>query len=47
MLLSISVLSDLVFQITDVDDKGAFLVYRSTRSGFSKYLMGKQTSRFL
>ncbi|CAO1433697.1 unnamed protein product [Diamesa tonsa] len=28
-------------QITDVDDKGAFLVYRSTRSGFSKYLMGQ------
>lgn len=27
-------------QITDVDESGAFLVYRSNRTGFSKYLMG-------
>lgn len=28
-------------QLTEVDDKGAVLVYRSTRSGFSKYFMGQ------
>lgn len=28
-------------QITDIDDTGAILIYRSTRSGFSKYLMGR------
>lgn len=28
-------------QLTNVDDHGAVLVYRSTRSGFSKYLMGQ------
>lgn len=27
-------------QITDVDVDGAVLIYRSSRSGFSKYLMG-------
>lgn len=27
-------------QITDVDQNGAVLIYRSSRSGFSKYLMG-------
>lgn len=29
-------------QITEVDNNGAVLVYRSNRSGFSKYLMGKE-----
>lgn len=29
-------------QITDVDVGGAVLIYRSSRSGFSKYLMGKK-----
>lgn len=29
-------------QITDVDNDGAVLIYRSNRSGFSKYLMGRQ-----
>lgn len=28
-------------QLTQVDDLGAVLVYRSTRTGFSKYLMGQ------
>lgn len=28
-------------QITDIDENGATLIYRSSRSGFSKYLMGK------
>jgi guanylate cyclase, other len=28
-------------QITDVDNNGAVLIYRSSRSGFSKYLMGR------
>lgn len=28
-------------QITEVDVNGAVLIYRSTRSGFSKYLMGE------
>ena len=27
-------------QITDIDNNGAILIYRSNRSGFSKYLMG-------
>lgn len=27
-------------QITDVDENGAILIYRSSRAGFSKYLMG-------
>lgn len=27
-------------QITDIDQSGAVLIYRSSRSGFSKYLMG-------
>lgn len=27
-------------QLTDVDENGAVLVYRSSRSGFSKYLKG-------
>lgn len=28
-------------QLTEVDEKGAVLVYRSNRSGFSKYFMGQ------
>lgn len=27
-------------QLMDVDEHGAVLIYRSSRSGFSKYLMG-------
>jgi hypothetical protein len=30
----------LFSQVTDVDEKGAILVYRSVRDGFAKYLMG-------
>ncbi|CAG9806452.1 unnamed protein product [Chironomus riparius] len=28
-------------QVTDIDDNGAILIYRSNRSGFAKYLMGQ------
>lgn len=28
-------------QLTAVDENGAILIYRSSRSGFSKYLMGQ------
>ncbi|CRL05278.1 CLUMA_CG018222, isoform A, partial [Clunio marinus] len=32
-------------QITDVDDNGAVLIYRSNRTGFSKYLMGENFNK--
>jgi guanylate cyclase len=29
-------------QVTEIDDHGAVLIYRSDRSGFQRYLMGKR-----